>query len=224
MTKITDALHDLINNAIIKQRGEIPVRSYMGASGLGVECQRSLWYSFFKTLPIDNPVTLRKFDVGNAFEPIVNKWLSDAGLTLFSTSSDGKQFGFSDGLLGGNCDGVIKGIPGDENTPYLLEIKTSNGFYFKQFVKDGIGCNDKYKGQVQIYMNKLRLKKCLFVVVNKDSQELYLEIVDYDEFEALRLIERGHQTSKMISEPERHYENKMNFHCKMCTYYKECWK
>lgn len=220
MCQSTDALHTLIDNACLNQ--DRPSRDYMGASGLGVECQRSLWYSFHKPMPIDKAQTLRKFDVGNALEPVVIKWLQDAGIKFF-TPPNGKQFSFKDGLLGGSCDGVIYNIPGDTEEPYLLEIKTSNGFYFKEFQKKGISANDKYAGQVQVYMNKFKLKKSLFAVVNKDTQELFLQIIKYDEFEALRLIERGHQTASMENEPDRSYSTKMDYRCKVCSYYKMCW-
>lgn len=216
-----DKLHELVDNAIVN---EVRVRrDYLGASGLGAECARQVWYSHHTPKPVDNAQTLRKFSVGHALEPIVVGWLKNAGLQIWTHDSEGNQFGFVDGKIAGHCDLVIKGIPGDEDTPYLGEIKTSNGFYFKQFQKDGIDCNDKYKGQVQIYMHKFKLKKCLFIVLNKDTQELYFEIIKYDEFEAVRLLERGHLLAEMSMPPERHYPSKSWFKCRFCNYNKECW-
>lgn len=224
MGKTTDKIHELVDLAIESENEKSEKRSYMGASGLGVECARQLWYSFHTPKKEFNALTLRKFAVGHALEPVVVEWLKKAGFTLYTVDSKGEQFGFEDGVIGGHCDGVIKGIPFNEEEPYLLEVKTANNFYWKEFNKSGIDGNERYKGQVHIYMNKFKLKKCLFVVVNKDTQELYFEIVEYDEFEALRLLSRGHSLAVETEPPARHYESKSYFKCKYCSYYKECWK
>lgn len=223
MTKTTDALHAMIDLAILREHGEQSPRSYLGASGLGAECARQVWYQYHQPKPIDKAIVLRKFDVGHSLEPLMVKWLRSSGLKIWEVDNNGEQFGFVDGDIAGHCDAVVKGIPFDEETPYLLEFKTSNSHYFKQFQKDGIVCNDKYAGQMQIYMHKLRLKKGLFVVVNKDDQGLYLEVVLYDEFEALRLLSRGHDIAGSKDLPDRHYPNKSYFKCKYCNHYRECW-
>lgn len=217
---IIEALHAILDESMLAHQ-DAP-RDYLGASVLGNECQRATWYAYHQPENNFKAETLRKFDFGHLVEPLAISWLIKAGLTLF-TSIDGKQFRFDDGHLGGSCDGVVKGIPGDELTPYLLEVKSANDFSFKAFKKDGITHNKGYSGQVQIYMHQFNLKKCLFMVVNKNSQEIYFEIVEYDEFEATRLIQRGHQTVEMQEAPERHYQNKSFFLCKMCSYYGKCW-
>jgi CRISPR/Cas system-associated exonuclease Cas4 (RecB family) len=219
MNKIIERIHERVNQAMLEKR-EKP-RTYLGASILGTECARQLWYTKFDSKNIDNPNVLMKFAVGTALEPIIVEFFNKAGYQLFCTGEN--QIRFEDGEIAGSGDGVIKGIEGDEETPYLLEIKTANSFYFKQFVKDGISANEKYKGQVNIYMKEFKLKKCLFVVMNKDTQELHMEIVQYDEYEAVRLLERGKHILTMSEPPERQYPKSNYFKCKFCGWNKTCW-
>ena len=221
MTKTTDKLLEIV--ALARLKGANAPRSYLGTSGLGESCDRALWYSYKQPKNPDKAIVFRKFDVGHALEPVLINWLKTAGITFFD-SPDGNQFGFEDGVIQGHVDGVIKGIPYDEDTAYLFEAKTSNEHYFKNFVKEGIQCNEKYLIQVHVYMHKMHLKKCLFAVVNKNTQDLYFEIVELDEFIAISALNRGHAIAEMEEIPDRKYETKAYFKCKLCSYYSECWK
>lgn len=211
----------MVDEAIVKKIKE--KRDYMGTSGLGEPCDRALWYSYHYPKPVDKAIVLRKFDVGHSLEPVVIQWLKDAGLAVFAEDKNGEQFGFTDGVIAGHVDLVILGIPGDEKTPYLGEVKTTNQYSFKKFVKEGVAHHPKYLTQINVYMFKLKLKKCLFIAVNKDSQELYFEIVELDEFLAVSSIQRGKVIAEMRELPERLYPSKNFFLCKFCNYNKECW-
>ena len=219
VNKIIERIHERIDQAIVEKRDK--PRTYLGASVLGTECARQLWYTKFDPKEVQDPNVLRKFKVGNFLEPMIVELFEKANYQLFCTGEN--QIRFEDGELAGSGDGIIKGIEGDEETPYLLEIKTSNSFSFKQFVKDGIDANEKYKGQINIYMYKFKLKKCLFVVMNKDTQELHIEIVRLDEYEAVRLLERGKHILTMTEPPERHFPRSNYFKCKWCNWNKTCW-
>lgn len=222
MTKTTEAIKELVDQAIINL--ERPKRNYLGASIVGTDCDRQLWYSYHEPLPIDSAKVLRIFDVGHELELSVVKWLELAGLKLFTTDSNGDQFGFSDGPISGHADGVVLGIPFDEKAPHLLEIKTANDFRWKAFVKDGFCSDEKYKAQIHIYMLKLRLKKCLAVVLNKNTQEIYYEIIEFDEFEAISSLNRGMAIAETKDLPDRKYPSRSFFKCQFCNYKERCWK
>ena len=221
MNKIIERIHEMVDSAIMKKTKEN--REYMGTSGLGEPCDRALWYSYHQPKPIDKAIVLRKFDICHSTEPVVIQWLKDAGMTVFTADKDGNQFGFVDGVIAGHVDLVILGIPGDEKTPYLGEVKTANQFNFKKFQKEGLQSHPKYLVQVHVYLNKLKLKKALFIVANKDSQELYFEIVEADEFIAVSALQRGFVIAESTEMPERKYAMKNYFLCKFCNYNSECW-
>lgn len=216
-----EKIHARLDEAILVRPRD--KRNYMGASGLGEPCDRALWYSYHKPKNIDKPLTLRKFDIGHSTEPVVIKWFEDAGFRVFNKDKKGNQFGFVDGIIAGHVDLVLVGVPGDEHTPYLGEVKTANQFSFKKFQKEGISHHPKYLTQVHVYLHKLKLKKCLFIVVNKDTQELYLEIVEVDEFLAISALQRGFSIAEKREAPDRGYPAKNYFMCKMCNFYQECW-
>ena len=217
MGQIVDLIKEKIDSALLEKR-EGP-RTYLGASSLGTECDRQLWLSFFHPKPVDNPQTLRKFKVGHYLEPMMVDLLKKAGFNVHEVDENGEQFGFEDGQIAGHCDGFIE-IDGEW---LLLEFKTANKFNFNTFKKEGFEDNNKYRVQVQIYMHKFGLKRCLAFVMNKDDQEIYLEIIDYDKKVAEYYLKRGHEILESETTPERKYTTKMNFNCKMCSYYKECW-
>lgn len=222
MSKTIDALHTLMDNAILSKPRE--ERNYLGGSQLGESCDRALWYSYHKKNDSFDARRLRIFDTGHGLEDLMIKWLELAGLKLFTRGKDGKQFEFNDGAISGHPDGVILGIPNDETTPYLLEIKTSNDHKFKTFVKDGFCSDEKYCLQVHVYMYKFKLKKCLAMVLNKNTQDIYFEIIELDEFTALAAIERGKTIIDQHEMPDRKYETKSYFKCRLCNYNKECWQ
>ncbi len=217
MGEVINLIKQRIDEALLEKR-EGP-RTYLGASQLGTECDRQLWMSFFHPKPVENPTTLRKFMVGHRLEPMMVELLKKAGFNVHDVDENGDQFGFEDGKIAGHCDGFIE-IDGEW---YLLEFKTSNSFYFKQFKKEGFENNNKYRVQVHIYMHKFKLNKCLAFVLNKDDQEIYLEIINYDEKIAKYYLKRGYEILESETIPDRKYSTKMNFNCKFCNYYKECW-
>lgn len=227
MTKQIDALHKLVDDAILNQERE--VRDYLGASLIGTECDRQLWYSYHEPLPVSSARVLRIYDVGHALETLMIKWLELAGLKLFTVDSNGKQFRFTEisetgKKVSGGCDGVSLGIPFDEKTPHLIELKTANDFRWKAFVKDGFCSDEKYKAQIHLYMLKFKLKKCLAVVLNKNTQEMYYEIIDFDEFEAQTALNRGKAIVEMSEMPDRKYPSRSFFKCNFCDYKERCWK
>lgn len=220
--KAIEELSRLVDEGILNANVK-KARDYMGASGIGTECDRQLWYSYVHPKPVDSAKVLRIFGIGHALEPVIVDWLKGAGLTIFIEKPSGEQFGFTDGVIAGHVDGVVLGMPSDEKTPYLLEIKTANKFRYQNFVKDGFCSDEKYKAQIHVYMYKMKLSKCLAVVFNKDSQDLYYEIIEVDEFYAISLLSRAKEIAIMEEMPDRKYPNKSFFKCQYCSYKPECW-
>jgi hypothetical protein len=221
MSKTTDELARIVDEAILSEKKES--RDYMGTSGLGSECDRQLWYSYKTPKPVDSAKTMRIFKVGHVLEPVIVEWLRKAGLTVFTEDKNGEQFGFEDGIIAGHIDGVVLGIPFAEKIPHLLEIKTANNFRFKEFVKNGFCSDEKYKTQIHVYMYKMKLPRCLVVVKNKDTSEIYYEIIEIDEFHAISAINRGKEIGEMDEMPSRKYPSKAFFKCQYCNYKPECW-
>ena len=112
----------LIDEAIMKEVGEQSPRTYMGASGLGEQCDAKLWYNYKFPRTIENPRIHRIFQLGHNLEEVMIKYIRAVGLVLHTHDNDGNQFGFKDGIIAGHIDGVIE----LENGPALVEFKTFN--------------------------------------------------------------------------------------------------
>jgi len=205
-----------------------PPRGHLGASQIGNECERALWYSFrWASYKQFSGRMLILFNRGHEEEARFIRWLTMAGMTVTSVDNKGNQFSFSEdstgGHFGGSIDGFGYGIPGDESTQFLLEFKTSGAKAFKQLEKSGIEKSKPYHYfQVQIYMHWAGLKRALYMVVNKDDDRLYTEIVNYDEKVAERLIAKAQRIVKSQNTPAGISEKPDWYKCKLCDFHALC--
>lgn len=170
-------------------------RTYLGMSSLGEECSAKLWLGFhWCSVKKHSSRAERTFNVGHAFEAIIIQQLKDAGLEVYRVTPDGNEvemFGTPDekqeefiGFAGhakGHSDGRVRGVIEAPKTDHLLECKTAKEESFNEFVKKGCKkANPKYYAQAQRYMRKTSLTRCLFIVLNKNTSELYIERIDAD--------------------------------------------
>jgi len=128
---------DRIASAIYKQHetnAEDWRRLHLGASIIGTECSRALWYSFrWVSPPGFDGRMLRLFERGQREEDWVIEELTELGWEVKATDDDGNQWRFEEfgGHFGGSIDGAVLGVPGAEKTWHLLEVKTSNDRRFR---------------------------------------------------------------------------------------------
>jgi hypothetical protein len=204
-----EAFNVLIDAAVKVDRDAQPVRTYLGASRLGEQCERALAYEWHNTLAGQRAEftgrTYRIFQRGHDCEPRMASYLRLAGFQLLTEKQDGsgQQFGFAvapDPVTGksrisGHCDGVIVGWQAPEwlhsdvwttitaslKFPCLWENKGVNDKNYKKYLKDGIReANPVYYGQCQLYMGYLGLETALFTAENQNTCEIYPEVVPFD--------------------------------------------
>jgi len=206
------------------ERGEIPQidRPYIGYSSLGGSCQRRIWLNFRWAYERTIPKRINRiFERGFWAEERIVKDLNSAGMTV-----SGEQYELVDetGHLMGHTDGIVTGIPGDEETPHLLEIKTMNDKRFKQYIKDGLKLsNPQYWVQIQLYMGCLNIDKCLFIVENKDNEHRDYQMYDFDPEVYLRYKDVGFQILTSENAPNK-IGSSIWHECKMCDAFKYCHK
>ena len=229
-----DQLNQLIDEALVIPK-EAP-RDYLGGSRLGHECKRALQLEFFNT-PKDEGKdftgrTLRIFQVGHIMENMAAEWLRAAGLNLKTVGKDGKQFGFvtGKGKIKGHCDGIIIDGPKDFGPfPRLWEHKTASDKKWKEFVRNKVKkANITYYAQIIIYMTYMDLadNPALFMVTNKDTQELYFEDVPFDASYAQEISDRAANIIQACLAGEllpREYSDESFYLCKFCAWSNRCW-
>ena len=96
---LSERLCELIDAALQQEHRAQSKRSYLGASRLGVSCDRALQYEFMH-VPEDEGrtfqgKTLRIFSVGHVFEDLAVTWIRKAGFELHTHPSAGEQYGFT---------------------------------------------------------------------------------------------------------------------------------
>ncbi len=221
-------------------------RGHLGASVLGRDCAREIWYGFrwVHREPFE-PRMLRLFNRGHLEEPRFVALLMMLGVEFWQHDENGNQFRitFADGHGGGSGDGVGRGIPDlPLETAFIAEFKTHGE---KSFIKLAGKLDDwrlcrKRKGQftgegvrqaklehfiqMQIYMRKMGLAAGLYMAVCKNTDDVYAEVVHLDPEFADQMIGRGEQLVAMTEPPKRISESPGFFKCRFCGKHPVCHK
>ena len=241
--KVHEIVTAHIDAALTAERAGQPSRTYLGASRLGVACDRALQYEFAGA-PADpdrdfDGRVLRIFEVGHVLEDLAIRWLRLSGFDLYTRTRSRGQFGFSvcDGLIQGHVDGIVMGAPADLDWsfPMLWECKTMNARHCRDCVKRGVSvAKPVYAAQMatyQAYMEStvegISRNPALFTAINKDSQELWFELVPFDAVLAQRASDRA---VKIITATEhgellpRSFSDSTHIECKFCSWQDRCWR
>jgi hypothetical protein len=219
-------------------------RKHLGASLIGRECPRQLWYVFRWALKEKFSARMcRLFERGQLEEARFVKMLREGGATVYETDPEtGKQWRILDvdGHFGGSMDGIADSVPQlPPEMGCLLEMKTMNEDAYsslagKLISKSPVYVRDKStaKGvmkakpehfvQMQVYMHKKGLKVGLYMAVNKNTDEIWLEFVHYDKAVAERAIARARSIIYSEEGPPRISNSPGRFPCNFCTFKEVC--
>lgn len=190
-------------------------RNYIGASLIGSECMRQIWYEF--TGAPAEPISLklkRTFEIGKRLEGMIVDLLREAGKEAYQGMS------FQDNQLP-YFQGTIDGFFPLSNA--ILEIKTAKDASFKLFVKSGLRkWNPRYYAQVQSYMGMSGIHKAFILVLNKDNSDLWDEEVTFDPdfYETLR--HKARLIYEATTPPPRISSSPIWYQCKACRFRKVC--
>tara|TARA_R100000935_G_C2839593_1_gene170204 strand:- start:2776 stop:3600 length:825 start_codon:yes stop_codon:yes gene_type:complete len=232
---LENQISDAVDERIVENNKKIPKRNYIGASSIGEECSRKIQYRFMN-YPSDpekefTAKTLRIFQFGHEIEDYAAKWLRDAEFDLKTEDKSGKQFGFAiaDDQIKGHIDGVLVSGPVPMKYPALWENKSANDRKFKEFVKHGVAKTNKvYATQIALYQAYMDLAEndCLFTVVNKNTSEIYYELVPFDKKLAQEASDKAVDILTSIKANDilpRIAQSRDFFLCKFCEYQNSCW-
>ena len=241
--KIDEQITGLIDRALAHEReGQAP-REYLGASRLGVTCERALQYEYTHT-PADagrdfSGRVLRIFEVGHLLEDLAVRWLRLAGFDLYTRKAQGGQFGFSvaGSRIRGHVDGILNAGPTDFGLGYpaIWEFKTMNDKSWRDTVKHGVAKSKPvYAAQVAIYQAYMEanipgvaVNPALFTAINKDTQEIWFELLPFDGGLAQRMSDRAVKVISATSAGEilpRHTTTPTHVECKFCSWQDRCWQ
>ena len=217
-------------------------RWHLGASMIGAECTRALWYGFrwaFTATYIDTNGVSQKGRMGRLFnrghreEERFVEWLRGVGFTVQEFDpdlplKDGKpqQFRISDheGHYGGSADGKVwfRADYGDM-PPMLCEFKTSGAKAFKKLQDDGVQlAKPQHFTQMSTYGRRFGLEFALYVCINKDTDDLHIEVAKLDWNHADHMTTRAGNIIHSPCPPPKISENSAYLTCKFCDYAPVC--
>ena len=138
----------------------------------------------------------------------------------------GRQWAFSafGGHGRGHGDGRCRHVPGlPEDEWVLCEMKTHNSRSFAHLQAHGVyASKPQHYAQMQLYMYLGGFKNALYVAKNKDNDDLYAEVVAYDEEDAEILMRRWERIIFAEEPPAQINTNPAIPPCRWCTFREHC--
>jgi hypothetical protein len=230
MADISDAI-DPIVSAIYEQyekRGNAePARAYLGASIIGKECSRALWYDFrWCGAPVFDGRMYRLFQTGHLEEPRMIADLRCIGAEVYDVDpTNGRQFGFADhgGHMKGHMDGCARHIPTGGARWHVLEFKTHSAKSFADLKKNGVKkAKPQHYDQMTWYMGKTGMDRALYLAKNKDTDELYAERIEFDKVRFEQIQAKAAQIIFGSGIPPKLSDDPSYYLCKMCDHRAVC--
>ena len=233
LPQMSDPLIAGIDRVLLNKNQTEKQRDYVGASSIGDECSRKLWYGLQGRESHFEPRTLRLFEDGHRTEAVIVDWIQQIpGIELHAAKPDGTQYGFSDldGKYKGHYDGVIRGLPQSPKTWHIFEVKCTNEKNFKALQKiiDLVGekkalqkWNATYYAQAVTYMWYENLSRHITVVSTPGARDLLTLRTEQNHNYAKNLRDRAKRIINATEPPER-IGGKDFYKCKMCSHYGEC--
>lgn len=227
----------ITTESLLDEKSEVSYgRPYLGMSGLGSDCMRSLWYGFHWCSKKEiSARTNRIFRDGHNAEATIISDLKAIGYEVFRLLPDGSEVEMTGALdeeqeemigaaghVKGHNDGRVRGVVEAPKTVHLLEMKTANDKRFKEMKTKGIQQSDPtYYSQCQMYMGELALTRTLFIAKNKNDGSYYVERIKFDQEHYDMLKAKAWSIITSDAPPKKEFSPTW-FKCKYCSHYDMC--
>lgn len=210
-------------------------RDYLGASIIGHDCIRFLYYTYnnYPREPFDAK-TLMTFESGHRSEDLAAERLRlMPDVQLITHDENGDQYGFSDfdGKFKGHFDGGILGIAEAPKTWHIWEHKECNERKFKEFCKlrNEHGYknvlkiwNPIYYAQGQVYMHYTKLKRHFTTVSTMGGRDYLSCRTDYNKQHAEEYVRKAEMVINAEKPPQRLSDKPDFYKCRFCDFKDIC--
>ena len=207
--------------------GEDGFRVHLGASLIGKECLRALWFDFRWTTRAEfSGRMLRLFETGQLEEARIVRNLRRTGATVLETDPEtGRQWQVSalGGHFGGSLDAVAIGLLEAPKTWHVLEFKTHSVKSFADLKRRGVmASKPRHYAQMQVYLHLTGITRAMYVAVCKDTDELYVERLPADPLFGQTLLVKAEQVIGAERPPEKLSTDPAWWQCRLCEHHGLC--
>lgn len=218
------------------QKQETGRRSHYGLSGAGDPCDRALWLRWrwmnepeFQKPPktdqemLDSARMKRLVNRGHLEEARFMAMLEMIGVHVEEPQGGQERVAAFHGHVGSALDAVMWNTPCIPNEWQLGEFKTMNDKNFKELkFKRVREKKPEHYAQMQLCMLLRGIHKTLYMVVNKNDDELYTEVVHFNEVFAQNALTRISRIIFAPSAPPKIHGDPSWYQCKFCDCHAIC--
>ncbi|MBU3748394.1 MAG: oxidoreductase, partial [Burkholderiaceae bacterium] len=202
-------------------------RAHLGASLIGKDCERALWFDFrWVTRARHHGRLLRLFETGQLEEARLVQNLRRTGATVLEVDPDtGRQFRVEahGGHFGGSLDGLAINLLEAPKTWHVLEFKTHSVKSFNDLLAKKVqGSKPLHVAQMQTYMHLTGLTRALYVAVCKDTDDIYVERLEVDHAFAQGLLGKAKRVIFAATPPAGISKDPTWYQCRMCDHAPVC--
>lgn len=212
------------------QKVENGRRSHYGFSGAGEPCDRALWLRWrwmnepeFARQPtlvqekLDAARMKRLVNRGHLEEARFMALLEMIGVHIDEPADGQERVSAFVGHGGSALDAVMYNSPCIPNEWHLGEFKTMNDKHFKELLVKGVReKKPEHFVQMQLCMLTRGIHKTLYMVVNKNDDTVYTEVVLFNETFAQNALTRMHRIIVGDSAPPKIHADPSWHQCKFC--------
>lgn len=222
LTDVAKLIRDDIDAYCVERYGKNSKhRTHLGASEIGEECARYLWYSFhwYKEREPFDARMLRLFQRGHLEEKRFNEYLDAIGFERQPVT----HVEIGNPHFGGTPDGAVGIIPKYFPYPVLLEFKTWNTKGFVELSRVGVKSHaPKHYAQMCTYGKAYEINHALYFAVNKNDDDLHIELVELDMQFADDMLRKAEYVIESPTPPRRIAEQPTFYKCRFCYYKDVC--
>jgi CRISPR/Cas system-associated exonuclease Cas4 (RecB family) len=215
--------------AIAAKHAEEKPRDYIGASMMGHECSRAIWYSGNNTKGQAWPVkTLLKFEDGHRTEDLMAERLRMLPFIRLHSQQAEIDLGF----IKGHIDGVIEGLC-ESIVPHVWECKAVDEDGFKKLQK-AVAVHGEYEAMKQwehryyvqavLYMHGMGISRHYLTVATPGGRDFMAVRTRENPAYAKSIIERGRRIAQSKEPPEKISLRPDHWQCRLCQYAGVCHK
>jgi len=193
------------------------------AGDIGLECDRQVWLNF-RRASAPEVIDWRKrriFERGNIEEERLLDMLRLVDVEVWGEQDRVRAVG---GHLRGKIDGRALGLIEASKTEHIVECKSAKQEVFRKVKKEGVkkGKPEHY-ATFQFYMFGLGIDRVLYLMSNKNDEDVHYERVEYDAEFALRQVARIERIIGMDEPPGRLCNKRDDFRGQFCRQAEVCW-